>query len=342
MNTLLSTTKLTPILPTYIDATMMSCFRACPRKFYLEFVLGVRPPGLSIDLHAGACFASALEETYNQIYIHKKSLSQALEVSYARFLIEWGEFEIPDWKRTSKTKDRVWEAVVGGLGLDDRGYFQEYPPETDDIRPFIAADGKPTLEYTFAIPLEPAFPSGDAEEATGFPLHPSGQPFLYTGRFDMLGQKPDGKPIPRDEKTSGVSPGSEWVRKWQLRSQFMGYVWACQQCGLDVDAVCVRGVSILKTSIRQVQHEQPYPKALLDRWYDQLRRDLWRIRRAWDEGHWDFNFAESCTSYGNCIFMDSCTSHQPELWLSDMEVRRWNPLHKNPVSVPVPGEVSAS
>ena len=47
------TDSLTPILPGYIDATMTTCFRSCPRKFYDEFVLGLRPPGLSIDLHAG-------------------------------------------------------------------------------------------------------------------------------------------------------------------------------------------------------------------------------------------------------------------------------------------------
>lgn len=329
MNTLLSTTKLTPILPTYIDATMMSCFRACPRKFYLEFVLGVRPPGLSIDLHAGACFASALEETYNQIYIHKKSLSQALEVSYARFLIEWGEFEIPDWKRTSKTKDRVWEAVVGGLGLDDRGYFQEYPPETDDIRPFIAADGKPTLEYTFAIPLEPAFPSGDAEEATGFPLHPSGQPFLYTGRFDMLGNY-QGRPVVRDEKTTGGSIGQAWSSQWDLRSQFIGYTWACQQCGLDLDTVVVRGIAIQKTQIVHAEAIKTYSNFMRERWVEQLRRDLWRLRHCHDDGYFDFNLGDSCTAYGNCIFMNVCQSQSPESWLSEFAIRHWNPLDKNP------------
>lgn len=327
---------LNPILPLNVDSTMMSCFRSCPQKFFKEFILGLRPPGLSVDLHAGACFAGALEETYKQLYLHGKTIEEALQVAYARFLIEWGDFEVPHWKPTAKTVDRTWQAVIGDGTAEGRGYFEEYDPLTDEIRPYLAADGKPTLEYTFAIPLEPACDPHAHPGAGDFPLHPSGSPFLYTGRFDMLGQKSDGSPIPRDEKTTGRSIGVDWARQWQLRSQFIGYVWACQQCGIPATEVCVRGVAILKQSIRHAEHRQTYSQFMIDRWYEQLRRDMWRLRRAWDEGHWDFNLGESCTSYGNCIFMDSCTSPQGENWLSEMEVRRWNPLDKNPAKVDDP------
>lgn len=335
---------MTAQLPLVLDATQISCFRSCPQKFFLEFCHGFRPPGLSIDLHAGACFAGALEETYRGIYLHKRTLTEALERAHAKFLLDWGNFEIPTHKRTAKTLDRMWEAVVGDGTPDGRGYFEEYPPLSDEIRPYIAADGQPTLEYTFAIPLEPACDPrklpDEPWDREMFPLHPSGEPFLYCGRFDMLGEK-DGRPIPRDEKTTGVSPSVDWARKWQLRSQFIGYVWACQQCGLDVDSVCVRGVSIMKEKIRHMQQIQTYSQVIVDRWHEQLRRDVWRLRRAWDEGYFDYNLAETCTSYGNCIFMDACTSKEPEQWLGEMSVRRWNPLQKNPVAVSDPSKESA-
>lgn len=321
---------LTPILPQVIDATQISCFRGCPQKFYNEFVLGARPPGLSIDLHAGACFAGALEETYRGIYQRKLTLSEALLRAHAKFLLDWGDFEIPEHKYTAKRMDRVWEAVVGDGTPEGRGYFEEYPPLSDDILPYIADDGQPTFEYTFAIPLEPL---SVTEAGDGFPRHPdTGEPFLYCGRFDMLGQTRDGRIMPRDEKTSGQTATVDWARKWQLRSQFMGYVWALQQCGLDVDSVCVRGISILKTKIGHSQHIQSFSRDLISRWHNQLRRDLWHIRRSWDEGYFDYNFAETCTSYGNCVFMDACTSAHPEMWLDTMSVRRWNPLHKNPAA----------
>jgi hypothetical protein len=102
---------MTPILQPYIDSTMITCFRSCPRKFYNEFVLGLRPPGISIDLHAGGVFASAVEEVYRQIWEQDKPLDLALMLAQAKFFTEWGDVEAPEWKRTAKTKDRMWEAV---------------------------------------------------------------------------------------------------------------------------------------------------------------------------------------------------------------------------------------
>jgi len=309
----------TPIMPLNIDSTMITCWRACPQKFYKEFILGLRPPGVSIDLHAGGCFAGAIEEVYKWIYIHNADFETALMRAQARFMIEWGNFQIPEWKKTPKTQDRVWEAV--------ETYFRTYPVHTDPVKPYIAVDGRPTMEYTFAIPLEPI---GEDH----FPEHPSGGPWLYSGRFDMLGSK-NGFPVVRDEKTT-TSIGANWAKQWQLRNQFIGYCWACQIAGIPVDTVIIRGIGILKGTINHVESEQTYTQELIGRWLDQLRRDLWTIRRQWDEGYWDFNFAEACSSYGSCIFMDSCTSASPDSWLADMEVRRWNPLEKNPVKIEGP------
>ena len=337
----MSDRQLLALLPLNVDSTMISCFRSCPRKFFLEFVYGIRPAGLSIDLHAGGCFAAALEEVYRQIYTNQKTFWDAAHLAYARYLLEWGNFEIPSYKRTAKTMDRVWEAIMGDGTTEGHGYFEEYPVHSDHVKPLIASDGRPTLEYTFAIPLEPHTSRLMPGDVGMFPEHPDGGPFLYSGRFDMLGLKSDGKVVPLDNKTTGRSPGVEWSRMWQLRSQFIGYVWALRQCGIHTDEMCIRGTAILKESIKHAEHFQTYSDVLIDRWHEQLRRDLWRIRRMWDEGYWDFNLAESCTAYGNCVFMDSCTSPDPTNWLSDMEVRRWNPLLKNPTAVASPANTRA-
>lgn len=318
-----------PELPAFVDSTMLTCYRSCGQKFYKEFILGYRPPGLSIDLHAGACFATALEAIRKAVYRDKKPYHEALLLAHAAFLQAWGDFEIPPHKTTAKTCDRVWEAV--------EDYFRVNSPLTDHVQPYMASDGNPTLEYTFAIPLEPAMEppglwaqAGTTDTSGYFPLHPNGSPFLYCGRFDMLGSL-DGRPIPVDEKTSGRSADVNWAEQWNLRNQFMGYVWACQQCGLDVDSLMVRGTSILKTKIGQSEAIKTYSNGLLKRWHEQLRRDLWRIRRSWDEGYFDYNFGDTCTNFGLCIFMPSCQSEHSLQWLQDLEVRKWNPLAKNPV-----------
>jgi hypothetical protein len=311
-----------PILPHLIDSTMMTCFRACPRKFYDEFGLGLRPPGLSIDLHAGACFATAIQRTYQRIWVHKNTLADALQWSGAGFFQDWGDFEPPEWKKTAKTKDRVWEAV--------ENYFNVYSPHTDHVRPYFNSKGEPTFEFTFAIPLEPT--NGRAGEA-GFPTHPDGSPFVYCGRFDMLGSYQD-RPCVRDEKTTGRSIGRDWATQWDLRSQFMGYVWACQQSGIDLDTVVVRGIAIQMTQIVHAEAIKVYSQHLIAKWHEQLRRDMWRLRRSWDENYFDFNFGDTCTSYGICPFLNACTSPTPENWFTEFEVRRWDPTRKNPALQP--------
>lgn len=146
----------------------------------------------------------------------------------------------------------------------------------------------------------------------------------------MLGSY-QGRPVVRDEKTTGGSIGQDWAKQWDLRAQFMGYVWACQQAGLDVDTIVVRGIGIQKTQIVHEEAIKPISRFMIDRWYEQLRRDMWRLRRCYDEGYWDFNLADACSSYGGCMFRDVCQSPTPDSWLTDFEVRHWNPLNKNPI-----------
>jgi len=312
------------ILPLHIDSTMRSCFMSCPQKFFLEFCHGLRPARVSVDLHAGAVFASTLEFIYEKVHKEGLDLDKVMIRAYANFLSQWGDFE--PMKDTPKTKDRVWEAI--------EDYIRTYSPKTDHIQP-ANLPGQPSYEFSFGIPLLPTckYPQSDAEiahEGVKFPEHPSGSPFIYSGRFDLLG-KWQNKLIIRDEKTT-TSIGASWAEQWDLRSQFMGYVWACQQSGLDVDTVSVRGVGILKTKITQVEAIKSYSKFMIDRWYEQLRRDLWRIRRMWDEQYFDYSLADACTSYGGCSFRDVCGSEYPERWMSNYVVKRWNPLHRNPIN----------
>jgi len=315
------------LLPLHIDSTMMSCFRACPRRFYYEFILGLRPTALSVDLHAGGCFATALERYYKAIYVEGASNDTALQRSLGAYLAAWGDFE--PIKDTPKTKDRVWEAV--------EDYFRNWSPQTDPVQPFRDTAGAPAMEFTFGIPLEPTTDdkAWDALQREGkaqhlFPLHPSGQPFIYSGRFDMLGIK-NGKVRWRDEKTT-KSIGADWAEQWDLRSQFIGYTWALQQSGIKCDGGVVRGIGILKTKITLVEAEKIYSDVLVSRWHEQLRRDLWRLRRMWDENYWDFNLADACTSYGGCAFRLPCSSDAPERWYSGYNIRRWNPILKNPIA----------
>lgn len=306
------------ILPQHIDSTMISCFRSCPRKFYHEFVLGLRGEKVSIHLHAGACFAAALEEFYTSVFTKQKLTIDARKDALARFISEWGDYPqepMPGVSGELKSFDRMWQAV------DD--YIATFPPHTDHIQPYQNENGHVTSEFSFAIPLDPTiFP--------GFPLHPgTNEPFVYCGRFDMLGSYL-GKPCVRDEKT-GTYVTSNWSEKWDLRSQFLGYCWAGQQYGIDLNTVVVRGVFIQKREIKFQEAVKVYSQTLIDRWFTQLSHDVSRLVQCWNNGYFDYNFADSCTAFNQtCHFTSVCRSNQPEVWMNEYVVNRWNPLMRNP------------
>ena len=146
----------------------------------------------------------------------------------------------------------------------------------------------------------------------------------------MFGRR-DERPVVRDEKTAQRLE-SNWAEKWDLRSQFLGYCWALQHIGIPCNTVVVRGVIITLTMIRQVEAVKIYSQVLIDRWHEQLRRDLIRLCFCWEQCYFDFNLGDSCTAYSHCPFIPLCSSPNPELWYSNYEVRRWNPLSRNPTS----------
>src|SRR5258706_489223 len=186
------------ILSSHIDSTMRSTFVSCPQKFRSEFCLGLRQTEISIDLHAGACFSATLERFYREVFFNGCDTTVALGRAYATFTHEWGDFVIRKEKHP-KTPENMWAAI--------ESYVATYPPRTDPCQPYFT-DGVPSFEFSFAIPLD--FP--------GFPLHPSGDPFIYTGRFDMFG-KWNNLPVVRDEKTAQRLEYN-WAEKWDLRAQF--------------------------------------------------------------------------------------------------------------------------
>lgn len=311
-----------PVLPAYIDSTMRSAFSSCEQKFFAEFCLGLRPGALSIDLHAGGCFASALESFYRSFWEKGLDYDHAISQAYGTFLHEWGDFQII--KKTAKTQDNIWAGIIS--------YLHKYPPREDPLQPFIFEEGNtPSVEFSFAIPLP---------ENEGFPLHPvTNEPFLYVGRADMLGRHGNQITV-KDDKTAGKLE-SDWADKWNLRGQFLGYCWALTRSGLKCNKVLVRGTIFTQTEIRHVEAEKLYPDFLIKRWEDQLRLNLKRLVECWKKGEalsdpgkgFGFDFAEACTQYGGCAFRDRCTSSDPNMFNSDYSVSRWDPTKKNPLTV---------
>jgi hypothetical protein len=294
----------TSSFPEVIDSTMLSDYLACPRKFHWGYIRKLQAAKPSIHLHFGGCFAAALDAARQAFYGHGLSLAHAEAAGVLELFHRWGNEELDAFP--PKTFFTCVELL--------QYYLDVHPFGTDPIQPFRRADGMPATEFTFAIPLEI--------------LHPeTGQPILYAGRFDLLGEY-NGSLFVVDEKTTSQL-GPTFMSQWSLRGQFIGYAWAAQQYGYPVAGAIVRGLCIRSTGF---DHAEPIiyaPTWLIQEWYTHLHHQLQRLIMDWQEGYFDKNFDNACTHYGGCQFRQLCETNNPEPWVeTHYQTRTWNPLHK--------------
>ena len=295
------------VLPQVIDNTMRTTFVSCPRKFYWEFIRKIGPSKTSIHLHFGACFAAGLETARLAFYEAGKSEADALHEGLLRILSEWGDYE-PD-ERGNKNLPTCLLAL--------EAYVEAHPFADDPIQPYITQNGKPAVEFTFAIPLDI--------------LHPGGEAFLYAGRFDMLGIYNNQLFVVDEKTTSQLGPS--WMNSWDLRSQFTGYCWAAREHNLPVVGAVARGTCILAKEIKHADVITYRPDWQITRWYEQLHRDLARMVQAAEANTWDYSLADTCTAYGGCPYKRLCESPNPERYIPIYYTERtWNPLAADPLN----------
>ena len=291
-----------PPFPTVIDSTLMAGFKSCPRKAELEMFQHWKPNNQSIHLHAGAAYATGIEAGRIAYYINGQSEEDSIAAAIGACLTAYGTFECPP--ESAKSAERT----AGALEF----YFSQYRLGIDKAIPMTLPGGKSGIEFNFLEPLEYAHPE-------------TGDPLLYSGRMDMMCEY-EGMKLGEDDKTASQL-GASWPRQWDLRSQFTGYVWGAARAGIKLDGFLVRGVSILKTKYDTLQAITYRPQWMLDRWYDQLHRDIKRMMEAWESGHFDYNLDHACAEYGGCPFRGVCQMRDPAALLrQQFERRRWDPV----------------
>lgn len=300
-----------PSLPQVLDSTMIVDFRSCYERFRNRYMLNLMGRDKSGDLIAGGAIAAGVEAVRLGVYLHGKTVEESLINAYRAFVKEWGGFVPAD--ESAKQFGNCWSAV--------EEYFKWRPPHTDELQPLKTDSGQPFVEFSFAVPLAINHPE-------------SNEPFIYVGRFDLLGTWMD-RIVVSDEKTMGQM-GSSWVTQWSLRNQFMGYCWGAQQYGYKCNDALIRGICILKKDIKLAEAPANYPDWMLERWHDQLLRDIERLVNYWRNDVRDYNFGNSCTEYGGCSYRDLCISAKPETWYAHYNRAKWNPIQRrlDPINVP--------
>lgn len=291
--------------PAVIDNSMRSRFVHCEGEFYYGFLENLSPTGTSVHLHAGGAFAHGIEATRRAFYIDGKSEGEAIAIGATALLEYYGDYECPP--DSPKSAQRMAGALVF--------YFDHYRLGTDYIKPWSDGTGH-GIEFSFSIPLPVCHPT-------------SGDPIIYCGRFDMLGQHDDGSLFVVDEKTASQL-GSSWSKQWGLDSQFTGYCFGARAFGKPVVGAIIRGVSILKTkydTAEQIIYRSDWE---IERWYKQLCRDVEQMIEIWKAGRDSVNWQldkSACGAYGGCAYSLLCASRNPEPWKRvNYEPRVWHPM----------------
>lgn len=290
---------------------MRSTFRACERKFWLRFFESWDLPRPSVHLHAGQAFAKGLEVTRKAWFLGEtRDPDEAIARGWQALIEEYGDFV--DEAVPNKSAHRMGEALIS--------YFDQYPLETDLIQPAMF-HGRPAVEFRFALPLPILNPS-------------TGDPILYTGRFDMLGLA-NGQLFVVDEKTTG-SLGQYWSRRYELSAQFTGYCWAAKEYGYPVVGAMIRGIGILSKEIKHAEMPLWRHDFLIAEWYEALLADVKRMIEAWKAMEeqspwsvWQPDFADACGAFGGCQFLPVCEiAPQSREKLLDINFakRVWDPL----------------
>lgn len=307
--------------PEVIDNTCRSAFRKCETYWQYQSINRIKPAYPSVHLHAGAAFAKGIEMTRRSFYGEQLNAEDSLAVGVEALIKAYGDFETHD------DSPKSCERMVRGL----IAYFDHWKLEEDYIKPFDNGN-ELGIEFSFAIPIE---------DIDGRPiLHPdTGNPLLYSGRFDMLAEvdsealpgAPRGTLFVEDEKTT-TQLGDSWRKQWNLDSQFTGYCWAARNYGLPVAGAIIRGISFLKNGNGFAEATIFRPDWQIKRWHAELVRDVKRMIELYRAGKDSVSMAIDkgiCGNYGGCSFSMLCESPNPDAWIPiHFAENTWNPLHK--------------
>lgn len=295
-----ATISFTPRFPLVLDATSLSVYKSCRRKSFFQTFNGLTAHAPSIHLMAGAAFARGLEVARKSYYNDGDSIPRSIIKGIGALITAYGDSQPAGTYKSL-------ENMIGALDY----YLTEFPLDSDPVKPLKLSNGKAAIEFRFAIPLEI--------------LHPeTGEPILYCGRFDYLGQHQDTLFVVDEKTTSQMGP--QWAKQWALRSQYLGYVWAAGQFDYKVGGAITRGICIRKDNFECAQVISQTEPWLIDEWYSMTHELIEEMIECWKTSKWRPNYDAACTSYGSCQFMDLCKVQEPQLWLDNYINRFWNPL----------------
>jgi len=294
------------------DATSISSFEKCPRFYHLRHIEGWQPHEKSVHLIFGGLYASALEHFFKHLAAGLSRDEATIEVVLETLCETWVRPE-PDedgdvgpgrpWDslHNAKTRETLVRSIVWYLD-----HFK------DDPAPIvILSDGKPAVEYSFALPFH--------------------DEYIYCGHIDKLATYSGGTYIV-DQKTSGATITPRFFEGFSPDVQMPGYTWA----GKIIFDIPISGVIIdaAQIAVGFTRFERGFvqcPPAMLEEWHEETLQTIFAAKRAHEENYYPMNRA-SCGNYGGCEFRRVCSrspEHRPAVLRSNFSRQaRWDPLSR--------------
>lgn len=308
--------------PTIWDSTIRSALVSCPYKWAWEYgACRVPDTATSIHLHFGGCYASGLEAWRKAFWEDPSPDREAYAIAEGlkALITAWGDYEAPEGVKNLESLVAAYES-----------YTREYPPLADHLKPMKTSEGRhEAAEFSFAIPLEDI-------------LHPTtGEPIIYAGRFDMICEYNKALYVLDDKTTTRLGPS--WYRQWDMRGQFLGYIYAARRFDMPVAGAAIRGTAIKKSGIEHAEVIFQIPEWKVEEWRTVLTYDITRAIGLWKSWYFPKNFGESCQAYGGCSMKPICNTPNPGRWAEIYtKERKWNPLEiEAPATsshIPVPNQ----
>lgn len=291
-----------PPFPIAVDNTMVSTWRACPKKFWWGYYHGWAPTDESVHLVAGGAFARGLEVTRKAYFDQGIPFEDAIALGGAALIAVYGTLEPFGSPKTALN-------LLGALG----SYFEEWPI-TGGVTPYLPPGATlHDIECRIAVPIP-----GTRHPTTGDPI-------IYGGRFDFRGHY-QGMLAGVDDKTTSQL-GPSWYDRWKWNSQILGYAWGSNMLGRKLGCFIVRGTSILAKSFGHAEPIQMLAEWKLAAFEKNLVLAVQRMIEDFEAQRWDYAMGQSCNAYGGCPYLTLCDSEKPQEWIATNYVQRsWNPL----------------
>jgi hypothetical protein len=299
--------------PKAIDNTMLSDYKSCSQKFAYRHIFGRNTVLESIHLSFGSAYADGCEAARLAFWGQNHTPEESISIGVRKILSHSYPGDLDEFEK--KSLFRCVHAMVS--------MFEKYGFADDPLQPVMLPSG-PALEFSFAIP---------------FPIpHPeTGDPLLYTGRYDMWGTFSDYEVLMDDKSAS--RGGDQWDKKWDLRAQFLGYLWGHRQYRKSIKSVLIRSPILLQNELKLLQTLKHYDEYLIEDWYHSTLYFINKMIEDWKHKLFHRVYDDSCTSYFGCDYRQVCSSprfmEQRNLDTNFPEISFWRPMERKIEIIPL-------